>query len=637
MSRNDRYLSTREYWNLSDEARSTYIQRLFEEATQDEDLEVDPVEDQNEGNVSYTGEVSESENEDLNVDNANEIAAAIDAPEEIFFDDESEDDDMQEDAPTTNPADYMTARDGTQWQRTPRSCQQVRSHNIFRDRCGPARITENMTPLQCFKSYLTVEMVDIIVRHTNRKAHATYNAYNEENPNRRQLKWKDTTINEIYAFIGMVLMAGTNHSNDENARDLWTSQAHPIFRATMGINRFFDLLRFMRFDDPRTRVERQRQDKAAPIRDIWIMLNANLARYYVPSEYLTIDEQLYPFRGRTKFTQYIPSKPAKYGIKVWWICDAKNSYPLHGQIYTGQQETGREVGVGERVVRDLVGPYYGSGRNITMDNFFTTLPLARQLKVEKLSIVGTLRHNKAYIPAEMKEDKKKDVGSSLFGFYDNVTLLSYKQRKSKSVILLSSMHDDAQIDENGKPEIINFYNQTKGGVDVMDQTLQEYTTQRQTRRWPMAFFYNIIDVSAFASHIIYYGNNPTARYTTTRRKNFLRQLAENLCIPVIENRISNVQSVRQFSTKNAIESIIGRPLESVLCAAGPSTSPSARQRGRKVHTGVCYMCKLLPNKRRRKTRKNCSICSTPICDEHAITITKCYNCHNNNDSDSDEL
>ena len=77
MSRNDRYLSTREYWNLSDEARSTYIQRLFEEATQDEDLEVDPVEDQNEGNVSYTGEVSKSENEDLNVDNANEIAAAI--------------------------------------------------------------------------------------------------------------------------------------------------------------------------------------------------------------------------------------------------------------------------------------------------------------------------------------------------------------------------------------------------------------------------------------------------------------------------------------------------------------------------------------------------------------------------------
>ena len=93
-------MSTKEYWNLSDEARSTYIQSLFEEMAQDEDLEVNPVEDQNEGNVSYTAKVSESENADLNVDNANKISAAIGAPEEIFFDDESEDDDMQEDAPT---------------------------------------------------------------------------------------------------------------------------------------------------------------------------------------------------------------------------------------------------------------------------------------------------------------------------------------------------------------------------------------------------------------------------------------------------------------------------------------------------------------------------------------------------------
>ncbi|KOC68994.1 hypothetical protein WH47_09551 [Habropoda laboriosa] len=64
----------------------------------------------------------------------------------------------------------------------------------------------------------------------------------------------------------------------------------------------------------------------APITDIWIMLNANLTKAN-----LTIDEQLFPYKGRTKLTQYIPSKPAKYGIKIWWLSDSENYYPLSGQ------------------------------------------------------------------------------------------------------------------------------------------------------------------------------------------------------------------------------------------------------------------------------------------------------------------
>ena len=50
------------------------------------------------------------------------------------------------------------------------------------------------------------------------------------------------------------------------------------------------------------------------MRDIWIMLNKNLEKAYKPYGCITIDEQLFPFIGRNTFTQYIPSKPAKYDI-----------------------------------------------------------------------------------------------------------------------------------------------------------------------------------------------------------------------------------------------------------------------------------------------------------------------------------
>lgn len=109
------------------------------------------------------------------------------------------------------------------------------------------------------------------------------------------------------------------------------------------------------------------------------MLNSKLFEKYRPTENLTIDEQLFPYRGRTRFTQYIPSKPAKYEIKIWWICDAENFYSLTGQIYTGKLASGREINQGERDVKDLATPFKGSGRNITTDNFFTTLPLAQNL------------------------------------------------------------------------------------------------------------------------------------------------------------------------------------------------------------------------------------------------------------------
>ena len=75
---------------------------------------------------------------------------------------------------------------------------------------------------------------------------------------------------------------------------MWESTSYPLYRATMGLNKFRAILRFIRFDDANTRRARTEQDKAALIRDVWTMLNSNLSKMYKPTENLTIDEQLYP-------------------------------------------------------------------------------------------------------------------------------------------------------------------------------------------------------------------------------------------------------------------------------------------------------------------------------------------------------
>jgi hypothetical protein len=53
--------------------------------------------------------------------------------------------------------------------------------------------------------------------------------------------------------------------------------------------------------------------------------------------------------------------------------------------YIGKKpNAGREVNLGENVVLDLLEGIDAAGRNVTCDNFFTRLSLARKLLVTKL-------------------------------------------------------------------------------------------------------------------------------------------------------------------------------------------------------------------------------------------------------------
>ncbi len=99
---------------------------------------------------------------------------------------------------------------------------------------------------------------------------------------------------------------------------------------------------------------------------------------------------------------------------------------------------------------------------MTVDNFFTSVSLATKLFLIGLHLVGTLRKNKPHIPQQFLSTKDRAVNSSLFGFNDFLTLVSFIPRKNKSVILLSSKHHDQVVGHNQLPEIIQHYNKNKG-------------------------------------------------------------------------------------------------------------------------------------------------------------------------------
>lgn len=581
---------------------------------QDEEAEaIDQFDDGDHGDADYVPNEDASDIEEDVIIEPNEI---FDSDEEIV--------DETEEVAEVNVADrddgFFYGKDGTKWSKNePSTATRVRQHNIMRFRSGPRQ--QNSIPMEVFKKFFTPNISFIIITETNRHGRESTRKWNEDNPDSKPRIWNNLTSTELDAFIGILLAAGVSHNNMQISEVLWRSDALPIFRAAMSYRRFKQLSRYIRFDDSRTREFRQQSDKAAPIRDIWNFLNENLASNYDAHDVVTVDEQLFPYRGRTKFTQYIPSKPAKYGIKVWWACDAKTKYPLQGKLYTGKEGDEREVNQGENVLMQLSNRYSMSGRTMVGDNFFITLNAAKRLAAIGLALVGTIRSNKTCIPPEMKKHVSRPVLSSLFGFHENVSICSYVPKKNRAVNLLSTVHYSKLCEgEAQKPEAIIFYNAHKAGVNSMDQMVSHFTTKRPTRRWTYAFFCNMLDIMALAAYCICKEVDGYRR--NDARRTFLNKLANTLVLANVENRMNNPHFINQFTTRLAVEAFFGKQISLPTNAvvgnkAGADTLTNRRD---------CRLCLQGDEKLRRKTRFFCAACNHAVCQQHSKIAYTCFAC-----------
>ena len=240
-------------------------------------------------------------------------------------------------------------------------------------------------------------MLELLVEKTNLLIRDKRENYTQKS------KVRDTDNVEMNAFLGLLLFAGTYHSNRMNLDDLWETDGTGIdvFRLTMSLHRFRFLLCCIRCDDKATRASRKLLDNLSPIRDLFKTFFQNCLRNYSPSEFVTIDEMLVAFRGRCPFRQYIPNKPAKYGIKIQAMADARTYYTCKMEVYAGKQPDGpfKVDNSSFAVVTRLISEISGSGRNVTFDNWYTSYPLVVSLLHDhKLSAQGTLRKNNVRSP-----------------------------------------------------------------------------------------------------------------------------------------------------------------------------------------------------------------------------------------------
>ena len=188
------------------------------------------------------------------------------------------------------------------------------------------------------------------------------------------------------AHLGLLYLKNVKKVNHPSFHEIFATDGTgmEIFRVCMSYNRFLFLLLMIWFDDVLTRNQRKQIAKLTEICKFYKNLSG-AAKLAIASLNVTIDETLAPFRERCSFIQYISNKPAKYGLKIFVLYDAKSFYTGNLEVYCGKQPDGlyQLLNSSFDIVSRLVNCIKGSGCNITTDNWYTSYPLAISLIKQK--------------------------------------------------------------------------------------------------------------------------------------------------------------------------------------------------------------------------------------------------------------
>ena len=172
--------------------------------------------------------------------------------------------------------------------------------------------------------------------------------------------WYATTCEEMRAFVALNIWFGIKSLPE--TRLYWSKNAVlgvPEVQKIMPRNHFEKIRQYLHLNNWENMLWREHpnHDKLFKVRPLLDVLPVKFREEYRPSKFVSVDEGMVKYKGRFGFKQYMPMKPIKSGIKVWFLSNSMNGYVCCMHVYTGKKDGGQpKYGLGHRVVSDLVSP-----------------------------------------------------------------------------------------------------------------------------------------------------------------------------------------------------------------------------------------------------------------------------------------
>ena len=297
------------------------------------------------------------------------------------------------------------------------------------------------TEMDFCKLFLDDDILDNFVQQTN--LYAEQQLLIKPDP-----KWVPTTVEEMKAFLGMNMLMGIIVAPELDLywskKDAW---GNALIRKTMSRDRFRNIATYLHLNDNDTAVPRGQQghDQLHKIRPLLSAVQNNIRTQFNPGMNLAIDEAMVAFKGRSFLKQYLPSKPTKWGFKIWGIADSDTGYLSDISVYTGKRDKPSKHGLGHDVVMSLAERYFDRYHHVYFDNLFSSIPLELKLLKRKTYSCATVRSNRAGLPAEIKKPGKLARGQSVKMQHGNLTAVAWHDKRDVRLLATNSQPIDSTV------------------------------------------------------------------------------------------------------------------------------------------------------------------------------------------------
>ena len=372
---------------------------------------------------------------------------------------------------------------------------------------GPRiRTTIEMTPNDWFFVFMTPEMIEAIVRYTNRNAvHCGNN------------RWTKLTRREFEIWLGMTIAMGIHRL--PSVELYWSNEwlyAIPQFKALMPRFRYQEIKSYLYFSEP----GQVHNDQLGKIRFLLDQFFIQCREQFHLLRDMSIDEMMVKTKSKyNKCKIRNPQKPIRDGVKIEAMCDPRTGYVYTFHVHTTANADVLQVGSKTmNVVATLAAQLPFRGFNIYMDNYYSSVPLFRYLHNLGHNVIGTARLNR--ISPDLALKKSVPKGTMKWRVttrmnnedHDQAPILAYAWKDSGVVYLMSTCHRGGEVIvverqsgaieiEVPAPAMVEQYCIGMRGVDIADQLRSSYCIRQKAKRWYMSMFYWVVEsaiVNAFA-------------------------------------------------------------------------------------------------------------------------------------------
>lgn len=415
------------------------------------------------------------------------------------------------------------------------------------------------------------------------------------------------------------------------------SDLFPVFGNFMSYARFKQIKTVLRFEDYASNEDtraRAEEDLAWKIRTVTNLLRESFRKMMrAPGQHITVDEGMVRYTGRRcPIRRRLPNKPIPRGLKFFGAVDVSTGF-LFDFYWDDSSLTQQNCdmfawGMTGEVVLRLIRPLPGRGYVIYTDNYYTSVPLALELRRMQHHLVGTMRLRRG-VPACVVLPSKRPTratprGTVRYSHNHDSSVHIYGWMDSGAVYLLDTIHGPvlepirrrvgATIQEFEVPVAYSRYNLNMTGVDRFDQIRTGYygiEMSGRTAKWTIRAYealFNMAVANSYALHKHLHGGLPSAE----DHGSFMLLVAEEFLENVYDDPVQPRGAQRGRDPQNGQQQAGGN-LDTIRhnLLQYPKGSRDANRRRRRE----CAACPNRENGRRvysRRTSYYCSVCEVAL-------------------------